>query len=238
MATQKQFKANRRNARRSTGPRSEQGRARVGLDALTHGLTARRLVLPDERPEDLEAFTNGIFEDLRPIGLLQQEVSRNIADCLWRLRCVPFIETAIYQAAAEEASIELPSALIKILTRYSSKVANLSRHEAALTRRLIALLHEFRRLQETRAVEPVEAPEPTAVDAEIGHEEHIEPSQQRGSKTAPAKLEPDPAFSDGKAQVSFFITNSQKQQLRARGYSDDQIAKMRPSEAHKILGLA
>lgn len=39
------------------------------------------------------------------------------------------------------------------------------------------------------------------------------------------------------AQLSFFITNAQKAKLRERGYSDDQIAHMKPAEAHKILGL-
>jgi hypothetical protein len=39
------------------------------------------------------------------------------------------------------------------------------------------------------------------------------------------------------AQVSFFITQAQKAQLRAKGYSDTQIAQMKPAEAHKILGL-
>jgi hypothetical protein len=40
-----------------------------------------------------------------------------------------------------------------------------------------------------------------------------------------------------KAQVSFFITKAQKAQLREKGYSDDQIAQMKPAEAHRILGL-
>jgi hypothetical protein len=40
-----------------------------------------------------------------------------------------------------------------------------------------------------------------------------------------------------KAQVSFFITQAQKAQLREKGYSDDQIAQMKPAEAHRILGL-
>jgi hypothetical protein len=39
------------------------------------------------------------------------------------------------------------------------------------------------------------------------------------------------------AQLSFFITKAQKAKLRERGYSDDQIAQMKPVEAHKILGL-
>lgn len=40
------------------------------------------------------------------------------------------------------------------------------------------------------------------------------------------------------ARVAFFITNKQKALLREKGYSDDQIAKMKPAQAHTILGLA
>jgi hypothetical protein len=40
-----------------------------------------------------------------------------------------------------------------------------------------------------------------------------------------------------KAQVSFFITNAQKVELRKQGYSDDDIAKLKPAEAHKLLKI-
>jgi hypothetical protein len=194
MATQKQTEANRRNARRSTGPRSEQGKAGIGFNALKHGLTAARLILPDERPENFEAFRSGVFKDLNPIGVLRQELAQNIVDCLRRLRRGSLVETAMYRAAEEEASTEGPTANIKILTRYSGKFANLSRHETTLTRWLIAMLHEYQRLKESRAdepVEPVEAPEMTAVDGP----EEIEPDQQPMSESEPAKLEPAPTFS-------------------------------------------
>ena len=41
----------------------------------------------------------------------------------------------------------------------------------------------------------------------------------------------------GSAKVSFFITERQKAELRARGYDDATISKMKPAEAHKILGI-
>lgn len=40
----------RRNARRSTGPRTEAGKARARLNALKHGLRAERVTLPHEPP--------------------------------------------------------------------------------------------------------------------------------------------------------------------------------------------
>lgn len=41
----------------------------------------------------------------------------------------------------------------------------------------------------------------------------------------------------GKTQISFFITKTQKAQLREQGYTDEQIATMRPTEAHRALGI-
>jgi len=49
--------------------------------------------------------------------------------------------------------------------------------------------------------------------------------------------EPVSSDSDKSAQVSFFITKAQKTKLHELGYSDEQIAQMKPTEAHKILGL-
>jgi len=42
----KQLAANRRNATRSTGPRTPEGKARVKWNALKHGLLARSVVVP------------------------------------------------------------------------------------------------------------------------------------------------------------------------------------------------
>ena len=46
-----------------------------------------------------------------------------------------------------------------------------------------------------------------------------------------------PLSTSREAKISFFITRAQKAQLRERGYSNEQIAHMKPAEAHKILGL-
>ena len=48
MATEAQINANRRNAQKSTGPRSPEGKAATSRNALKHGLCAEKHLLVDE----------------------------------------------------------------------------------------------------------------------------------------------------------------------------------------------
>ena len=52
--SQARIDANRRNAKKSTGPRTAEGKKRSCLNAVTHGLRAETLVLGDENPQELE----------------------------------------------------------------------------------------------------------------------------------------------------------------------------------------
>ncbi len=57
MASHKQIDANRRNAARSTGPKSPEGKAIVSRNATRHGLTSSRaIILPDEDPQEFHDF--------------------------------------------------------------------------------------------------------------------------------------------------------------------------------------
>ena len=68
MATERQIAANRTNAQRSTGPRSQEGKAAVRFNALTHGLTARATLLPFEDERELEALADRLYDELQPVG--------------------------------------------------------------------------------------------------------------------------------------------------------------------------
>ena len=92
MVSQRQLEANRANAKRSTGPKSASGKARSGLNAVTHGLTSRQLVVGAEKPEDFDAFREALFADLEPSGALQCELVDEIARFQWRLRRIPVLE--------------------------------------------------------------------------------------------------------------------------------------------------
>src|SRR5260370_30377070 len=55
MVSEKQLEANRQNARKSTGPRSAEGKFRASRNAVKHGLTAESVVLPNEDPAEYES---------------------------------------------------------------------------------------------------------------------------------------------------------------------------------------
>jgi hypothetical protein len=66
MVSQRQLEANLANARRSTGPKSALGKARSRMNAVTHGLTAKQIVVRGEQPEKFDAFREALFSDFKP----------------------------------------------------------------------------------------------------------------------------------------------------------------------------
>ena len=86
VTTTKKTAANRKNALKSTGPKTTAGKARASLNALKHGLRAVSLAVPDmEDPRDWEAHRLQVVRDLAPSGYLETVLSERAAALLWRL---------------------------------------------------------------------------------------------------------------------------------------------------------
>jgi hypothetical protein len=111
MTTTAQIESNRRNAQRSTGPRSGAGKARASKNALTHGLRSNLPVIPGESPDEWEAHLAGILAVLAPANLLEKELASRVALCLWRLRRIASYEVcsaSIRMQEAQEQATALP----------------------------------------------------------------------------------------------------------------------------------
>ena len=82
--------ANRRNASKSTGPRTPQGKAWSRLNALKHGILASQVVITtiEGRAERrmFEATVAGLAQDFQPVGTYEQLLVQEIAACFWRKR--------------------------------------------------------------------------------------------------------------------------------------------------------
>jgi hypothetical protein len=100
MATEAQIDANRRNARKSTGPRTAEGKERSRRNALRHGLAAEHIAIFDEDPDDYASFDAGMRAALSPIGEDEDALADRIILGNWRLRRVWRAEAAAINAEA------------------------------------------------------------------------------------------------------------------------------------------
>ena len=169
MASDKQIRANRRNARKSTGPKTPEGKAVVGLNALKHGLLSRQVLLPNEDEASLLQLGERLHSQLQPVGELEDLLVERIVAAAWRLRRVLAVETGIYERVyerqrfshtGEEGSLGL--AFMQNASTYST----LSRYETTIERGLFKALHELQRLQAARRAEADVLP-PPAVDVDV-----------------------------------------------------------------------
>ena len=96
MATQAQIEANRRNAQKSTGPKTPEGKAIVAQNAVTHGLTSTLSTIEGENQLDLQNFRIKILDELDPVGPMETMLTERIIILAWRLsRADRFQSTAI-----------------------------------------------------------------------------------------------------------------------------------------------
>jgi hypothetical protein len=85
MATDKQIKANRQNAKESSGPKTAEGKAAVSQNAVKHGLFAES-VITGEDPAEYQAFHDNMLAELAPVGLVELMLAERVVSLWWRLR--------------------------------------------------------------------------------------------------------------------------------------------------------
>jgi hypothetical protein len=88
-ASPKQLAANRENARKSTGPRSDAGKDRSRLNGLTHGMRSEAILLPGEDPEVLDARREAWLREWQPEGEVELGYLETALIASWRVdRCL------------------------------------------------------------------------------------------------------------------------------------------------------
>src|SRR5262245_48217379 len=101
MTSLQRLEANRRNALRSTGPRTEDGKQRSRVNAVRHGLTAETVVGSLEDAEDYKAFEAAIIADYEAETAVARELVLRLASLLWRLRRANAIEAHLFELHAD-----------------------------------------------------------------------------------------------------------------------------------------
>ena len=110
MATPEQLRANRANAKLSSGPKSRDGKKASSRNSLKHGQTSRMTVLPDEDQDAFEALRARFVEEHAPrdgLELFMVEQMAHHAWCLTRARGFEAQLDAYDRITWEIACIEL-----------------------------------------------------------------------------------------------------------------------------------
>lgn len=102
MSSLKQIEANRRNALKSTGPITPEGKAHSRRNATRHGLTAETVIAGIEDAEDYQAFEAVVTADYDAETAVERELVLRLASVLWRLRRATSIETGLFETATDE----------------------------------------------------------------------------------------------------------------------------------------
>ena len=160
--TEKQLQANRDNARRSTGPRSTEGKARAAQNALKHGLRASQVVILGsdgaEDPADFDALVADLCHELQPRGVVEQMLVARLAAAYWRLRRAQRFELGAIREALDDCG-DLPAGALPI----PENLHILLRYESMLDRqfhRLLADLRQVRSQPDLLAAPPPPPPPP------------------------------------------------------------------------------
>ena len=106
MTSDKKAEANRRNAQKSTGPKTPEGKNLVRLNAVRHGLRAEEILLAGENEEALKELGERLRAELQPVGEFENLLVDQIVAAYWRLRRVGRVETGIFAWERSEERAE------------------------------------------------------------------------------------------------------------------------------------
>lgn len=135
MTSDKQKAANRQNAKRSTGPRSVNGRAASSRNAVTHGFFSREAVLhPGEDFFEYESFRRAIRADSAPIGAVEELLVDKVVAAAWRIKRLYWLESRLFH-------LELPAlpelySFAKVKAILAESMSNISDDALAQARSL------------------------------------------------------------------------------------------------------
>jgi hypothetical protein len=124
MTSYKQINANRHNALKSTGPKTEAGKQVSRCNAVRHGLTAETVIGALEDAEDYQAFEAAVIADYNAQSAVERELVLRLASLLWRLRRATTMEAGLFDIQANQlkefrhAGQALPASREVIYTRF------------------------------------------------------------------------------------------------------------------------
>ena len=152
MISEKQLEANRRNAQRSTGPKTDEGKQHSSRNNLRHGLTGHISLLPTEDRQAHDAFCDELSGSLNPETPMERQFALSIAEDSWRLNRARAIETNIFALGqeGERREIQVALAYARTFKAEANQFQLLTIYEQRINRNMHRNLQELKALQAER----------------------------------------------------------------------------------------
>jgi hypothetical protein len=96
VTSEKKAEANRQNARKSTGPKTPEGKEAARRNALRHGILSKQVLLPGDDGEALRELGESLSTELQPHGELENLLVDRIIATVWKLRRLDRVEAGIF----------------------------------------------------------------------------------------------------------------------------------------------
>jgi hypothetical protein len=165
MTSKQKIQANRENALRSTGPKTQGGLRRSSMNAFTHGLAAKTIVIPGEDAKEFEKLHAELLSAWRPADAIEADLVGQLAVASWKMRRVSRIEADMFRSVDEaialrteklsDARTTLEMNMVFKSRRYDAFLPfdKLIQYGATYERRYYRALHTLMQLRATRSSE-------------------------------------------------------------------------------------
>jgi hypothetical protein len=119
--------ANRRNARKSTGPRTAAGKLAVAGNGVAHGIYAFCPVVTGfETPQEWNGFRIEMMTSFAPVGMLETTLAERLTLGAWRLRRVARYESEQIRSEQEAAKEHVGREIHHKTADHSDELENLA----------------------------------------------------------------------------------------------------------------
>ena len=142
MATKAQIEANRRNAAKSTGPRTDEGRAKVAQNALRHGLCSDIPLMDDETQEEERELLAMLRDEHEPLGPTEEILVFKMAEYFFNAR------RASYHLAEHLNELDRGQDV-------NREIGLLLRYQTTADRGYFRALNELRKIQKDRRLQEI-----------------------------------------------------------------------------------